>query len=100
MKSSWVLGAFFSVPMPRLYITPALKQPTERANQEIALLREYCTRLFADVVTGQLDVRSGAGALSDEPDPQDAIDPDLEPDADDPDADDPFPGDANQRDGA
>jgi len=51
-------------------------------------------------VTGQLDVRSGAAALSDEPDPQDAIDPDLEPDADDPDADDPFPGDANQRDGA
>jgi type I restriction enzyme S subunit len=30
---------------------------TQRANREIALLREYRTRLIADVVTGKLDVR-------------------------------------------
>jgi type I restriction enzyme S subunit len=34
-----------------------------RTNSEIALLREYRTRLIADVVTGKLDVRSAAAAL-------------------------------------
>lgn len=38
---------------------------TER---EIALLREYRTRLIADVVTGKLDVRGVAAALPDEAD--------------------------------
>jgi type I restriction enzyme S subunit len=32
-------------------------------NQEIALLREFRTRLIADVVTGKLDVRETAVAL-------------------------------------
>lgn len=34
---------------------------------QIALLREYRTRLIADVVTGKLDVREAAAALPDEP---------------------------------
>ena len=34
-----------------------------RAQQEIALLREYRTRLIADVVTGKLDVRAAAALL-------------------------------------
>jgi type I restriction enzyme S subunit len=36
------------------------------ARSEIALLREYRTRLIADVVTGKLDVREAAGQLPDE----------------------------------
>jgi type I restriction enzyme S subunit len=39
----------------------------ERARQEISLLREYRTRLIADVVTGKLDVREAALRLPDEP---------------------------------
>jgi len=38
----------------------------ERAESEIALLREYRTRLIADVVTGKLDVREAAANLPDE----------------------------------
>jgi len=34
--------------------------------REIFLLREYCTRLIADVVTGKLDVREAAARLPDE----------------------------------
>lgn len=44
------------------------------AKQEMALLREYRTRLFADVVTGQLDVRAASAALPDEPDASDPLD--------------------------
>ena len=49
-------------------------------NREIELIREYRTRLIADVVTGQLDVRHAARQLSEEveepgavfePEPQD-----------------------------
>jgi type I restriction enzyme S subunit len=39
-----------------------------RANREIELLREYRTRLIADVVTGKLDVREAAASLPDESD--------------------------------
>ena len=39
---------------------------TCRANREIDLVREYRTRLIADVVTGKLDVRKAAGNLPDE----------------------------------
>jgi type I restriction enzyme S subunit len=39
---------------------------TERAHHEISLLREYRTRLIADVVTGKLDVREAAARLPDE----------------------------------
>lgn len=37
--------------------------------REIDLLREYRTRLFADVVTGTLDVREVSGSLPDEAEP-------------------------------
>ena len=38
----------------------------ESARREIALLREYRTRLIADVVTGKFDVRETAAQLPDE----------------------------------
>ncbi len=47
--------------------------------RETALLREYRTRLIADVVTGKLDVREAAAAL-----------PEVDPLADEDEADDPF----------
>jgi len=43
-------------------------------HREIALLREYRTRLIADVVTGKLDVREVAALLPDEADEQEPID--------------------------
>ena len=48
-----------------------------RVRQEMALLREYRTRLIADVVTGKLDVREAAARLPDEreePEPLDEVD--------------------------
>jgi type I restriction enzyme, S subunit len=49
---------------------PALTAPTittiSRLEREIELLREYRTRLVADVVTGKLDVREAAARLPDE----------------------------------
>jgi type I restriction enzyme S subunit len=47
------------------------------AEREIALLREYRTRLIADVVTGKLDVREAAARLpveTEEPEPLDDAD--------------------------
>jgi len=44
-----------------------------RFEREITLLREYRTRLTADVVTGKLDVRAAAAQLPEEeplPDPE------------------------------
>jgi type I restriction enzyme S subunit len=41
-------------------------QVIERSKQEIELVREYRTRLIADVVTGKLDVREAAAALPEE----------------------------------
>ena len=41
-----------------------------RLEREILLLREYRTRLVADVVTGKLDVREAAAKLPDEPLPE------------------------------
>ena len=43
--------------------TAELNTVTNRARREIDLLREYRTRLIADVVTGKLDVRAAADAL-------------------------------------
>ena len=43
-----------------------LNTATNRANREIELLREYRTRLIADVVTGKFDVREAAARLPDE----------------------------------
>ena len=52
-----------------------------RLENEIELLREYRTRLIADVVTGKLDVRAAAAALPDAPaqasDSDDVIDEDT-----------------------
>jgi type I restriction enzyme S subunit len=53
-----------------------------RVHREIDLLREYRTRLVADVVTGKLDVREAAAAL-----PQDESPSAVEPDALDADED-------------
>ena len=40
-----------------------LKTVTDQARREISLLREYRTRLIADVVTGKVDVRETAAGL-------------------------------------
>jgi type I restriction enzyme S subunit len=53
--------------------TEALRAQVDLAEREIALIREYRTRLIVDVVTGQIDVRTAAGSLPD-------VDPDVEPD--------------------
>ena len=44
-----------------------------RARRQIELLREYRTRLIADVVTGKLDVRAAAARLPEEADDQEPI---------------------------
>ena len=49
-----------------------------RLEREIALLREYRTRLVADVVTGKLDVREAAARLPDEAPLPDAADVDVD----------------------
>ncbi len=46
----------------------------DRARREIALLREYRTRLIADVVTGKLDVRDAVANMPDEPDEPEPLD--------------------------
>jgi type I restriction enzyme, S subunit len=46
--------------------TAALNSTISRLEREIELLREYRTRLVADVVTGKLDVREAAARLPDE----------------------------------
>jgi type I restriction enzyme S subunit len=43
--------------------TAPLRAVITRTEREIALLREYRTRLIADVVTGKLDVREAARHL-------------------------------------
>ncbi len=66
-------------------ITEDIGAAVGKAQREVDLLREYRTRLIADVVTGKLDVREAAARLpdeSDEPEPLDAAD--AEPDTDDP----------------
>ena len=57
--------------------TGDLRQAISSARREIDLVREYHTRLIADVVTGNLDVREVAANLPDEPletEPLDEID--------------------------
>jgi type I restriction enzyme S subunit len=46
--------------------TKDIERVISRLEREIALLREYRTRLVADVVTGKLDVREAATRLPDE----------------------------------
>jgi type I restriction enzyme, S subunit len=61
----------------------AADEAADRARREIVLLREYRTRLIADVVTGKLDVREAAARLPDALDEpvvldEESVDPDLE----------------------
>lgn len=46
--------------------TSQLSAAANRADGEVALLREYRTRLIADIVTGKLDVRDAAARLPDD----------------------------------
>ncbi len=57
--------------------TDSISRSADQIDREIALLREYRTRLIADVVTGKLDVREAAARL-----PGEAEEPDLLDDAD------------------
>jgi len=54
--------------------TQKIGETIARAHSEIFLLREYRTRLIADVVTGKLDVRAAAAKLPDETDKPEAFD--------------------------
>jgi type I restriction enzyme S subunit len=56
--------------------TASLNQTISRLEREIDLLREYRTRLVADVVTGKLDVREAAARLPDEA-PLDTVEDDA-----------------------
>lgn len=49
--------------------TSGVQIAISRLEREIALLREYRTRLVADVVTGKLDVREATARLPDEAPP-------------------------------
>ena len=67
---------------------PTLEVAIDRAHRQIELLREYRTRLIADVVTGKLDVRDAAAGLPEvdplvEEDSDDTIDADMESNLDD-----------------
>jgi type I restriction enzyme S subunit len=54
--------------------TQTLNTALTRAEREIELLREYRTRLVADVVTGKLDVRAAARQLpAESADPESAV---------------------------
>jgi type I restriction enzyme S subunit len=46
--------------------TCAIDDAIDRCYRQIDLIREYRTRLIADVVTGKLDVREAAGNLPEE----------------------------------
>jgi type I restriction enzyme S subunit len=54
--------------------TRPLNTTITRLEREIELLREYRTRLVADVVTGKLDVREAAARLPEEAPPDIADD--------------------------
>lgn len=51
-----------------------IDQTIVHAQREIALILEYRTRLVADVVTGQLDVRAAAAKLPEEPEELEPLD--------------------------
>jgi type I restriction enzyme S subunit len=57
--------------------TAELETAISRLERETELLREYRTRLVADVVTGKLDVREAAALLPDDP-PSDAAEDDTD----------------------
>ena len=54
--------------------THDLNDAISAARREIDLLREYRTRLIANVVTGKLDVRESAAQLPDEVEEQELLD--------------------------
>jgi type I restriction enzyme S subunit len=55
-------------------MTSGCDKAIARAEREIDLLREYRTRLIADVVTGKLDVREAAAGLPDETEEPEPLD--------------------------
>jgi type I restriction enzyme S subunit len=68
-------------PTEQAQIAAAIQQQTQAVDiaigqtvREIALLREYRTRLLADVVTGQVDVCAAAAQLPEEAEELDALD--------------------------
>ena len=63
--------------------TAPLKVAITQAKREIDLLREYGTRLIADVVTGKLDVREPAALLREEAEKPEPIDEEEAPGEDD-----------------
>lgn len=71
-------------------MTKKIRDAITGAEREMALLREYRTRLISDVVTGKLDVREAAAQLPDdagETEPFDEIETGLEAEeVEDPDA--------------
>jgi type I restriction enzyme S subunit len=62
-------------------LTEAPSLVIDKTEREITLLREYRTRLIADVVTGKLDVREVAAGL---PEPQNVKGAQLEPQEEEP----------------
>ncbi len=62
--------------------TAEIEKASQLATREIDLLREYRTRLIADVVTGKLDVREAAAQLPEEVEDADALD-EIEPESSD-----------------
>ncbi len=56
--------------------TSTLQESIGKSKEEISLLREYRTRLIADVVTGKLDVGQAAAGLPDEIEQVDELDED------------------------
>ncbi|MGZ8873828.1 MAG: restriction endonuclease subunit S [Halobacteriota archaeon] len=54
--------------------TATVQSTVERTHREISLLREYRTRLIADVVTGKLDVREAAAKLPEEAEEPEVVD--------------------------
>lgn len=55
-------------------VAASIEATVSHARDEIALLREYRTRLIADVVSGKLDVREAAARLPDEGDDSESLD--------------------------
>ena len=55
--------------------TAGLQTAISRLEREIELLREYRTRLVADVVTGKLDVREASARLPEEAAPDTVEEP-------------------------
>lgn len=79
----WPFLRMVQVPLPMLEeqicivqhletVTAGLSTSISRFEREIELLREYRTRLIADVVTGKLDVREAAARLPEESAPDTA----------------------------